>query len=589
MKTLIFAGKNTVRFENVKNLFGRKFSFLCRKIVILPFVFAVCAGFAFAQYNGTSQSALSENFSAGNSADNSEKPMENEQNILKESAEITESSEISDSGEKKEISEKSENPGESEESEKVEEAESKKRVSVVPKPKRPKKPDSEKVKQAELKDTDKDSAEDKRDALKYGIESDIITLLKKLSDNDDPRFVDEIYDLFQTSKSPRFKTAILDYFAKLEDPCLEDYAVTVLNDPYDEPLDLVSSVFSYAAKVKCHEAVPAVMNLLENDNEKYFNSALDAIGDIGGEEEAEEMAGYLDREDLTSAQRQSLMRVLGKLKAVKTWDKLKEIVENEDENIFVRAYAAQAIGAMQKIESVEILKNLFEDSDPTLRTYALKGLSYFDKEQVQDIFLEGLRDSYYKVRLEAIEAVEKLEIKDAVSAVIYRAKTDPESAVKKACYPVLAKFNTKETDEFLFGIIKNKKSGDNTRALVVEALMKHKKAVPSEIVELAEQTAKDDLSKSLRYAIGKQFVKYANLEYGRAEFAGVCKLYLESKDVSTQGMGLDLYAAGRYGSCDSIVHEIAESSRPSVNKTKARRILKLPVEDEEKKSGKQNK
>ena len=162
--------------------------------MILPFVFAVCAGFAFAQYNGTSQSALSENFSAGNSADNSEKPMENEQNILKESAEITESSEISDSGEKTEISEKSENPGESEESEKVEEAESKKRVSVVPKPKRPKKPDSEKVKQAELKDTDKDSAEDKRDALKYGIESDIITLLKKLSDNDDPRFVDEIYD-----------------------------------------------------------------------------------------------------------------------------------------------------------------------------------------------------------------------------------------------------------------------------------------------------------------------------------------------------------------------------------------------------------
>ena len=90
MKTLIFAGKNTVRFENVKNLFGRKFSFLCRKIVILPFIFAVCAGFAFAQYNGTSQSALSENFSAGNSADNSEKPMENEQNILKESAEIFE-------------------------------------------------------------------------------------------------------------------------------------------------------------------------------------------------------------------------------------------------------------------------------------------------------------------------------------------------------------------------------------------------------------------------------------------------------------------------------------------------------------------
>lgn len=477
--------------------------------------------------------------------------------------------------------EKSEKEENSEEEKAEAEEEKPKKLSVVPPAKRPKKPNTDKIKLAEEKDTDKDTAEDKRDSLKYGIESDIIDLLKKLSDNDDPRFVEEIYDLFQQTQSPRLKIAILNYFAKLEDPCLEDYAVTILNDPYDETQDLTYAVFKYTAAVKCKAAINAVMNLLENDNEKYFDNSLNTIGEIGGAKEAEKLAEYLDREDLSLPQRQTLMKVLGKIKAIKTWDKLKEIIENDDENTFVRAYAAEAIGSMEKPESIPILKELYRDSDPNLRSYAVKGLAYFSVSEVKDVMLEALRDSYYKVRLDAIEAVDKLELKDAIPVLIYRAKTDPEAAVKKACYPVLAKFNTSQTDEYLYSILSEKKSGENAKALVVEALMKYKNAMPKEVMTLAEETAKDDTRKQLRYAIGKQFVKYANLENGRAEFAGICKIYLESKDVSTQGMGLDLYAAGRYGSCSELVHALAEQKRPSVNKTKARRILKMPLEDEE--------
>ena len=38
------------------------------------------------------------------------------------------------------------------------------------------------------------------------------------------------------------------------------------------------------------------------------------------------------RHDLSAAQRQSLMRTLGKMHAVQTWDKVVAILENEDEN-----------------------------------------------------------------------------------------------------------------------------------------------------------------------------------------------------------------------------------------------------------------
>ena len=124
-------------------------------------------------------------------------------------------------------------------------------------------------------------------------------MLDKLTTNDDPRFVDEVYDLFQVTKSKTVRQKILAYFAKLEDPCLEDYAVTILNDPYDEPNLLVNQVFKYVGAVKCTAALPAVMTLIDTDTEKYFDSALAALGDIGGPEEAKTICRMLKQSHIS--------------------------------------------------------------------------------------------------------------------------------------------------------------------------------------------------------------------------------------------------------------------------------------------------
>jgi hypothetical protein len=126
--------------------------------------------------------------------------------------------------------------------------------SPVPAAKRPLSPDSEKAAAAAELDTEKDSVEKKKDTLKYGIESEITDLIDELIKNDDPRFADEIYDLFQTTRSNGVREKILAYFTRLKDPCLEDYAVTVLNDPYDTKTSTVSLVFKYIAAVKCTAA-----------------------------------------------------------------------------------------------------------------------------------------------------------------------------------------------------------------------------------------------------------------------------------------------------------------------------------------------
>ena len=147
-------------------------------------------------------------------------------------------------------------------------------TGTVPSSKRPKAIDKKKAEAAAAKDESAEDDEKNRNTVKYGMASEIGTLLDDLIKNDDPRYTEEIYDLFQATKNPSIKEKVLVYFTKLEDPCLEDFAVELLNDPFDEQTAVVKATFSYVAAVKTKEAIPPVKTMIEQENEVYFNDAI---------------------------------------------------------------------------------------------------------------------------------------------------------------------------------------------------------------------------------------------------------------------------------------------------------------------------
>ncbi len=444
--------------------------------------------------------------------------------------------------------------------------------SKIPAKKRPQKQDSEKIDalDEEYPDTRKENA----DTLKYGMEDDIVELLNNFVKNEDVRFVDEVYDLFEETKNSTVREKILEYFTKLKDPCLEDYALTILNDPYDEKKSTVDCVFRYVQAVKTKDAIPAVLTLLEGEDEDYFNNALTTLGEIGGPKEAVYLTEYLDREDLTVAQKQQLVKVLGNIKAVETYDRLVEMAQDEDENTFVRMYATEAIGSMEKEEAVEIIVRLYEENDPKLRCSAVKALTNFkENESARKTILQAVRDAHVSVRLEAIDACKKNEIKEAVPYLIYRLEKDKEDSVKKKCYTAMAFLNTKEGNDYLVNLITDKKTADTPKSRAAQALLECNNAGTDEIIALARETLTDDRRKPLRYALGKEFAKYK-----RSEFAEICKEYITSKDTSTQGTGLDIYSKGRYSSVTPVVRQLVLDAAKNPSKKnsiaeKAKKIL----------------
>lgn len=449
-------------------------------------------------------------------------------------------------------------------------------ISEIPNSKRPKPVDKEKAAKAAEKDESDKDYENKSNTIKYGLPSEISTLIDELIKNDDPRFTEEIYDIFQITKNTTIRQKVLTYFKQQEDPCLEDYAVEVLNDPYEEKNDLVKACFQYISTVKTKEAIPAVLAIIEGENDSYFNDAIAAIGEIGGPEEAMFLVEYLERDDLSDAQRQTLMRTCGKMHAVQTWEKVVSVAEDEDENLYVRMYAAESLGLMEKKESVPILVELFTENDPNLRQYVIKGLSHFPGVvEAEETIMQGIRDEHWRVRQEAIKTAKEMKLTDAIPYLIYRAKNDSEKVIKEEAYTSIAALNTAEGNDFLVAQLGEKKLGDATKKKIVEVLLKEGNAGEKEILALAEECLQDDKRKDLRYAIGKELAKYEKSAYD-----DICIKYLSSKDSTTQSLGLDIYKTNRFSSAVPLMRSIYEDKK--ANSGVKNRIKKLlSIDDEE--------
>ena len=451
-------------------------------------------------------------------------------------------------------------------------------IATVPDKKRPKPIDQKKAEEAREKDESKEDEENNRKIIKYGLPSEIGELLDKLTENDDPRFTDDIYDLFQNTSNASIKEKVLKYFTKIEDPCLEDFAVNLINDPYDEKKDLVSATFKYIQTVKTKEALPAVITILEVENEDYFNDALATIGEIGSKKEAKFIADYLDRPDLSDAQRQTLMRTLGKMKALNTWSKVVEILEDEDENSFVRMYAAEALGLMEKEEGVPVLVRAYSASDPNLRQYVIKGLSHFPNVvESKSLIIQAIRDEHWRVRQEAINVCKENSFTESIPYLIFRADKDSEKVIKNASMDAIAAINTKEGNDYLVSIITNKKSGDSSKQKAAEVLLKSGNAGQNEILELAESCVDDDKKKNLRYSIGKELAKNS-----RPEFEKICSLYLASKDTTTIGIGLDMYKNCRFSSVEEQMRTIEKDKKANSSiKNRIRKMLNIEETEDE--------
>jgi hypothetical protein len=170
-----------------------------------------------------------------------------------------------------------------------------------------------------------------------------------------------------------------------------------------------------------------------------------------------------------------------------------DIVQDDSYSSVSRRFACDSLGRIGDEQAIPVLKNLLNDPDSILRSYVLTSLAYFENEEIEEILIQSLRDSFWRIRVAACKALSERKSSASVDILIYKAEKDPEPNVKKAAMSALAIIGGNKAWDFLSDYYANKKNSDVFRSTALSVLLDEKagKITDSMKIVFEEEWEKD--------------------------------------------------------------------------------------------------
>lgn len=339
--------------------------------------------------------------------------------------------------------------------------------------------------------------EERKRTLQFGIDSEIEPLLDQLADEKDEAFIQEISALFEQSRTTKIRTACLEYLTSVESDAALDQAEEIMLGYEDHPLSLVKGVIDYISSIRDAIELKKIGPLLEGEA-AIAAAAIRKFSTLEVEGFTEVLKKKYDDRNTDTSLRAEILLAFGNLKDKSTIQMLETIARDEGEEATLRHYACSALGEIGDPESLPVLIGVYTSDDALTRSYALYGISKIDGPKASEIVLSALRDSYWKIRVYACEALGEKKMKEAVPALQYKAEKDPELPVRSAAVTALAKIGGNEALETLYKLFETDLTNAALRITAFNGLAEHHfPAALEKIREVFEQELAKDRSSIL--------------------------------------------------------------------------------------------
>ncbi len=343
-----------------------------------------------------------------------------------------------------------------------------------------------------------------RQTLLYGIDSQVLDLLKTIAEEQTSALDPQIVEVFEQSTNPDVQVAALGDLSAEKDwsaagparSALQSYAAgSSVNE------DLVIAAIRYLRDSGDAQSVALFSQLLGDPDASIASAAIDAVGKRGGSPEAAKVLADLDSSDYPSGLKPLLILALGDLKASGAVADLTKILKNVDEDPVMRRYACDALGKIADPASLAAIIGAFSDKDSYLRAYAVSALSRYSGPKVDAMLAQGLKDSFWRVRVGAAQALGDKKSVGAVPILEYKARYDPEPNVQGAAIAALGKIDSGGAPDFLKGLYGNDLLGPARRTEALDALVANdlSGSLPAITKVIDAQWAKDPQSSLLDY------------------------------------------------------------------------------------------
>lgn len=340
-----------------------------------------------------------------------------------------------------------------------------------------------------------------RQVLQFGIDSEVVELVGILTERGDLTLAPELSEILMSPVAPSIKSAVIELFTNLEYAYAAEAVTATLGDYDRNPPELTIAALRYLANV-AGEVPPASLELIREVADErdvaVVRAAISAMGARGGADEAAFLTDFFAETRDTELQAQTLL-ALGELASVESFDLLVEIVGDEAEEDLLRQYAADSLGKLGDPRAVEVLADLANSETALMRAYAISALGNFDTEESNRLLTAALRDSFWRTRVVALTGLGRTAYPDALPAVMYRARRDPDRPVRIEAFKALAGYESQEAVDTLARIYRSSSESMEIRSAALVALLE---ADPGRAVQEATEAVGEEWEDSESRLLG---------------------------------------------------------------------------------------
>jgi len=314
--------------------------------------------------------------------------------------------------------------------------------------------------------------EERLETIQFGIDTQVTDLIKILEIEKNYDFNTELVELLETSNNSRLDKSIIAILSVSEDKSAVNFVFNKLQEDYNLRDDNIVLYINYISKYQNIEISEYLLTLIDEESDTVSISAIKALGNSEIDEIIPTLIEYLEDNLFEVLRKPAIIESLGKLKANDALDILTDLatdIYSDDKSLRWRAVVA--LGEIGAPESLPVLKSLFSDEDPNLRNYTITALQNYSSNEVIDLLIQGLKDSFWKVRINSAMSLGKLGIKEAVPILIYKSENDPDIRnVRSASLNALGEIGGSKAFDFIRDLYSNERTDAGLRSIAIEIL-----------------------------------------------------------------------------------------------------------------------
>lgn len=308
------------------------------------------------------------------------------------------------------------------------------------------------------------------DTLLFGIDSQIIEVIESVAVERDELLLDTVYAAFKLSKNPSVRIAAIEAFEKLDFRAALAEVVDIVADYENQDTNLVVRAIGFISKERDASVADSLLPLVTSIKSEISSAAIRGVGRTGGSAHAEALLAHFDDTNFESNLKPEIILAFGALESAAVVESLIEILNDPEQEMTWRRYACDALGKIADSRGLPAIERALGSEDAMLRAYAISSVRYFADQEIIPLLEQGLRDSFWRVRVSAAQALGTLQASASIPILDFKARRDPEANVREEAIRALAEIGSSEAFDLLRQYFEDDLFPDALRVTAVEML-----------------------------------------------------------------------------------------------------------------------